>query len=103
MLSAVQQSALSRSQLDLHCDRLEGSTPCEGFCREEVRILYVECFQMFFHQNTTIANTESISPLVINDTVVGETALLLAAVSGKGISPVLRPLTLSPQADFIPR
>ena len=101
MLSAVrQQSTLSRSHLDVHCDRLKaGSTTCF----EEVLILYVKCFQMFFHQNTTIAHTESISPLVINDSVAGETALLLAAVSGKGISPVLRPVTLSPQADFIPR
>jgi len=58
---------------------------------------------MFFFQNTTLVNAQSASPFVINDAVAGDTALLLAAVSGKGRSPILRPVTLSSQADFIPR
>lgn len=41
--------------------------------------------------------------MVINDPVFGPTGLLLAAVSGEGMSPVLRPVSLSPGADFIPR
>ncbi|XP_068693739.1 adhesion G-protein coupled receptor V1-like isoform X3 [Montipora foliosa] len=53
--------------------------------------------------NTTIADIESATPFVINDPVAGHTALILAAVSGKGLSPVVRPLTLSSEADFIPR
>lgn len=41
--------------------------------------------------------------MVINDPVSGPTGLLLAAVSGEGMSPVLRPVSLSPEADFTPR
>ena len=54
-------------------------------------------------QNTTLDSAQSATPFVINDPVAGDTALFLAAVSGKGNSPVLRPVSLSSQADFIPR
>ena len=46
---------------------------------------------------------QTATPFVTVDDVAGNTALFLAAVSGKQYSPVLRPVRLSPQADFIPR
>ena len=57
----------------------------------------------FLFQNTTVEDVHSATPFVISDDVAGNRALFLAAVSGHKKSPVLRPVTLSPQADFIPR
>lgn len=54
-------------------------------------------------QNTTLEDVQTATPFVTVDDVAGSTALFLTAVSGKHYSPVLRPVRLSAQADFIPR
>jgi len=60
-------------------------------------------FSPLFLQNTTVENAQSSTPLVINDTVAGEMAVFAVAVSENGLSPILRPVSLSAEADFIPR
>lgn len=45
----------------------------------------------------------NVEPVVIADPVAGNTAFFAVAVSGTGDSPILRPVMLSPQADFVPR
>ena len=46
---------------------------------------------------------QTATPFVTVNDVAGNTALFLATVFGKQYSPALRPVRLSPQADFIPR
>lgn len=41
--------------------------------------------------------------MVMNDPVAGDIPMYAVAVSGNGLSPLLHPERLSPQADFIPR
>ncbi|PFX17387.1 G-protein coupled receptor 98 [Stylophora pistillata] len=54
-------------------------------------------------RNTTLAHAQSAIPVVLNDPVAGEIPVYAVAVSGNGLSPLLHPVRLSPQADFIPR
>ena len=65
--------------------------------------LFIYLFIYLCLQNTTVEDVHTATPFVTVDDVAGNTALFLAAVSGKHYSPVLRPVRLSPQADFIPR
>lgn len=65
--------------------------------------IYLIIYLCFHFQNTTVDDVHTATPFVTVDDVAGNTALFLAAVSGKQYSPVLRPVRLSPQADFIPR
>lgn len=60
-------------------------------------------FFPLFLQNTTVENAQSSTPLVINDAVAGEMAVFAVAVSENGLSPILHPVSLSAEADFIPR
>lgn len=41
--------------------------------------------------------------MVMNGPVAGDIPMYAVAVSGNGLSPLLHPERLSPQADFIPR
>ena len=62
-----------------------------------------ELFFPLFLQNTTVENAQSSTPIVINDAVAGEMAVFAVAVSENGLSPILHPVSLSAEADFIPR
>ena len=65
--------------------------------------IYLIIYLCFHFQNTTVEDVQTATPFVTVNDVAGNTALFLAAVFGKQYSPVLRPVRLSPQADFIPR
>ena len=65
--------------------------------------IYLIIYFYFYFQNTTVEDVHTATPFVTVDDMAGNTALFLAAVSGKRYSPVLRPVRLSPQADFVPR
>ena len=65
--------------------------------------MHLFIYLIIYFQNTTVEDVHTASPFVTVDDVADNTALFLAAVSGKRYSPVLRPVKLSPQADFVPR